>query len=482
MFSVNLSELPPKFQESAYFKSLCSNDNDANDNVDVLQSCTRLVISPITTVVELAHELSTALYWGVEDTSHDIWDAFRQLNPSSTDLLRQLCNMVPNLNKTSMYTELVALRAWITEWYDCNIIYEELNGGTRMYRSVSREMTAGGTRLLNYLVETNIMEVSQPIMTNYAMDGHVECMAFLRKWCKNTDTSPCAFAARFGQANCLKFMHETGWPWDKQTCSFAAEYGHLDCLQYAHEQGCPWDSSTLYVAAEYGRLDCLKYAIERGCLDDAEGPDAMYSAASGGQIECMNYLHELGYSWPLLSAPIYNGHLVCLKYMVDSGCETDGYSCYIAAEYGRLDCLKYLHSLGLTWPGYGGDAMVDIAARNGHLDVLRYLYSQGYRGTVDSVTAACRGGHFKCLRYLLKQRCPYNNDALITAARHDHVRCLRYLWVNNTLGISISKLPVIVMVMAVAIRHKQKKCIQLINKHMPFTCFAALIKQNCSAI
>ena len=43
------------------------------------------------------------------------------------------------------------------------------------------------------------------------------------------------------------------------------------------------------------------------------------------------------------------GHLECLKYAHEQGCELDADTCKAAARRGHLDCLKYAHEQGCEW-------------------------------------------------------------------------------------------------------------------------------------
>ncbi len=45
----------------------------------------------------------------------------------------------------------------------------------------------------------------------------------------------------------------------------------------------------------------------------------------------------------------------------------------IAAQYGRLDCLRYAHENGCPWD----ETTCRYAAQYGHLDILRYAHENG---------------------------------------------------------------------------------------------------------
>jgi hypothetical protein len=77
------------------------------------------------------------------------------------------------------------------------------------------------------------------------------------------------------------------------------------------------------MAARGGHLDVLKYARENGCLWDV---------SSLCRSMCIN--------------AVIGGNVECLKYVREHKCPMDSRTCDKAAEYGRLEMLKYLRSLG----------------------------------------------------------------------------------------------------------------------------------------
>ena len=69
-----------------------------------------------------------------------------------------------------------------------------------------------------------------------------------------------------------------------------------------------------------------------------------------------------------------------------------------AAEYGHLECLKYLREEAKA-PWDSGTA--DWAAKNGHLHILEYLVERKYDQYSEYACAfAAENGHLDCLKYL----------------------------------------------------------------------------------
>jgi hypothetical protein len=67
---------------------------------------------------------------------------------------------------------------------------------------------------------------------------------------------------------------------------------------------------------------------------------------------------------------VQHGHLDCLKYALEHGCDYSHTISYIAAREGRLYTLMYLHEKGYLLD----EKTIQHAALGGHLDCLSYLY------------------------------------------------------------------------------------------------------------
>jgi hypothetical protein len=88
----------------------------------------------------------------------------------------------------------------------------------------------------------------------------------------------------------------------------------------------------------------------------------------------------------------------------------------VAARYGHLRCLKYMHRLGYEWNEETG-LVVIYDGEDSHnswrwhneesrLACLKYLHVNGYLLRADMVTTAIKAGQAKLLEYLLDNACP----------------------------------------------------------------------------
>jgi hypothetical protein len=132
-------------------------------------------------------------------------------------------------------------------------------------------------------------------------------------------------------------------------CSLVAHTNKLELLKWAREvKHCKWDEQTIQNAACVGNLEMLKYCFDNGCPYDERS--ACAAAAAKGHLECLQFLFDkvkpLQETVQLAGeAAAYHDNVDILKYIV----ETNNVSERVkneyfasAAEWGHLDCLKYL--------------------------------------------------------------------------------------------------------------------------------------------
>ena len=94
----------------------------------------------------------------------------------------------------------------------------------------------------------------------------------------------------------------------------------------------------------------------------------------------------------------------------------------MAANYGAINCLKYLHSINYQWT----NDVAMFAARNGHLDCLQYLYENGCTRNDDNMTIATRQCHLNCIKFLHKNGHNIPKDARLNFVLNNRLDCLKY--------------------------------------------------------
>jgi hypothetical protein len=187
----------------------------------------------------------------------------------------------------------------------------------------------------------------------------------------------CFQAAAAGDIEELKKMHQAGFPLKISIKDFFDNDDEDREDNQDNDDEDREDNEVVYYfstssAAENGHLDCLRYAHENGC----EWNERTTSfAAENGHLDCLRYAYENGCKWNVFttSGAAENGHLDCLKYAFENGCKLDADTTYFAAENGHLDCLRYAHENGCEWH----KDTIYFAADNGHLECLRYAIENG---------------------------------------------------------------------------------------------------------
>ena len=74
-------------------------------------------------------------------------------------------------------------------------------------------------------------------------------------------------------------------------------------------------------------------------------------------------------------------------------------------------------------PGRQG-RLCTVASKGGHLDCLKYVHEQGCEWDADTCEAAARGGHLECLKYAHEQGCEWDADTCHSAAIGGHLGVL----------------------------------------------------------
>ena len=208
----------------------------------------------------------------------------------------------------------------------------------------------------------------------------------------------------------------------------AVEAGDLSIFQMVHTVCAGEERSCLHpdmceTAADRGHLDCLAYLIENGCEVTRR---AGYGAAKNGHVECLRLSLENGCridrNTSLFAAK--GGHLHCLELLLSHNCPLSEKSASAAARGGFLDCLKRIRKAGCRLL----PEVCEISAGKGHLPCLQFAFEHGCEWDKGTCYAAAQSGSLECLRFAHENRCEWDNThkICVLASSKGHFRCLEY--------------------------------------------------------
>ena len=169
----------------------------------------------------------------------------------------------------------------------------------------------------------NIKMDESDFCSGVAWTNKLELLEWIREEKKcEWDSKTIQAAAYHGNLEMVKYCIANECRIDEYACANAALNGHLECLKYLREEAkAPWDRHTANWAALNGHLHILEYLVERKY--DKYDACACYHAAVNGHLDCLKYLHETAKapwdSWAVEGAH-ENNHLECLQYLLDNNC------------------------------------------------------------------------------------------------------------------------------------------------------------------
>ena len=276
------------------------------------------------------------------------------------------------------------------------------------------------------------------ICNKAAEKGHLNCLIYLRnngcEWCSKTIDN----SIKGGHFECLIYLHENGCSWNTESCKLAAEYNRLDMLKYLHINGCPWNVSTCNIASKKGNIECLKYAVTNDCYCNAE---TYYFALMYNNKECIKYLYEnilnwskdnLSYSWQLSAClwAVENNNLNYFKIARNNGAIFQEYDIFnLVIEKGNINFLKYL-MVNNTFNNYDF-TLCKTAAEFGQLECLKYLHNNECLWDIETCNIASENGNIECIKYAFENQCPINAETYYYALKNNNLECIKYLYHNR---------------------------------------------------
>jgi hypothetical protein len=180
------------------------------------------------------------------------------------------------------------------------------------------------------------------------------------------------WAGSHADVETLLVLHDTcGMQWTGSISTGAAESANLNKLRWLlDEQHCPQADDICDYAAIVCDTEALAWLKERGCMFTAK--TCARAAMTADAIDAIAYLRN-------------------------AGCEWDERTANIAARYGDLKLLQWLHKQGAPWD----DEATADAACEGQLEALLWLKERGCPCDFQEIAvSAANGGSIAVLEWV----------------------------------------------------------------------------------
>jgi hypothetical protein len=283
--------------------------------------------------------------------------------------------IIPRLNRTDL--------KFVSSEYSTEEEHERLRNALALLENkplplwrLFREAVLNGGACRD-IVEKHVMCKLNGTDLKFLYDVNTETRKLIKRSSRKGELKKRFKVSEMSSISTLEFAweHKSLWPSDWEDITFSSEVARtnkLELLKWAREEKkCEWDEWTINEAASQGNLEMVMYCIANECPIDE---DACAYAAEYGHLECLKYLREeVKAPWDFSTAEwaAENGHLHILEYLVERKYNKYNESaCWCAAKYGHLDCLKYLHETAKApWDSWA----VRFAHENNHTECLQYL-------------------------------------------------------------------------------------------------------------
>lgn len=233
-------------------------------------------------------------------------------------------------------------------------------------------------------------------------------------------------AAGGGHLDCLTYLHSLQCSWNSEACEVAARNGHCECLIYLHENGCEWSAEAVVQgAASYGHLPCLQYLVKMGCTVSS---NTLLAVTYYDHVECLVYLHSLGIPWVDFGPwAAKNDALDCLKFALEHGCI---FQVHPVLAFRSTQCLQLVHDSGFMWTV----ECANIVASSDKVELLKYVHELGCPWDVSTCVACIHSDrNIDCLIYAIKHGCPCDATALFRAGEKLNIVAMEYIYSSGCL-------------------------------------------------
>ena len=269
------------------------------------------------------------------------------------------------------------------------------------------------------------------IINNVAEKGYMDLLKFLDKngHINQSDYASIETAGVYGHLDYLKYAIENMWSFSENLrstlCNKLAYAGSFDCILYLFENGFEMNLHYDVYDSDVFEYDIYNLAAKSGNLKFIE----LFNESISEIYDDEHILQQWNFA---IHNTVQHGHLDCLIYLHELGCELDSTLYISAAKQKNLDILQYLYENECPLDVSLNKRVYTVALYNGNLDYIKFLHEIGYP-LDESVFDFNINEYYKlnvdqeqvleCMKYLHNNGCPLNKGACYKAVEIGHLNC-----------------------------------------------------------
>jgi len=353
----------------------------------------------------------------------------------TTMLLPDLLNILFDQSDYHALVILASLKKRCTAYANKYSLLSSYNIFDSDIKNIKNSCHGGYIKQIKQFIDIIDIETDKGRALRYSVVGcHLNAVKFLIEKGANVHVlidTPLRKSASCGAIELVKYLVSVGADInarDGYPLACGASNGHISVVKYLVGVGANIHNNfAVGTSVRYGHIEVVKYFASMG-VNIHEVPHVCEVCALSGNIEMMKYLMIIG-TPPLdvaLRIGAEYGHLDFVKYMVSIGANvrySNGMPLRMCSKNGHLETVKYLVEVGADVHARD-DIALRRAAESGHLDVVKYLVGVGanvHAVNENALICGVREGHKMVVKYLVS----------VGADVHAHDEYVLKLAVNN---------------------------------------------------
>lgn len=188
------------------------------------------------------------------------------------------------------------------------------------------------------------------------------------------------YAIRMGSIKYVEYLSSEGEVCSESAIDLAAEANSLEIVEFLCSLGLKCSKYSMTLACRYANRELVKFLYTQG----VGLVDAITDAFDTNSIETLKFLCSLGVkcSEYVVSLACEKGNLELVKILYSHGATVNSSAMdsafqddplYGSNAHGKLEVVKFLHSLGLEFPKNA----LFLAKDSGNIELIEFLYSVG---------------------------------------------------------------------------------------------------------